>query len=44
MSTEPQSSSRSEAALTRWGRFIVAHRWVAIAISILLTGAAELSS
>ena len=32
-----QSSSRSEAALTRWGRLIVRHRWAAIAVPMLLT-------
>jgi predicted RND superfamily exporter protein len=28
---------RSEAAFTNWGRFVVRHRWSAIAVSILVT-------
>ncbi len=37
MSIQPHSTSRSEAALTHWGRFIVRHRWAAITISLLFT-------
>ncbi len=37
MDTQPQPSSRSEAALTNWGRWIIRHRWAAIAVPLLCT-------
>ncbi|MCP4036169.1 MAG: MMPL family transporter [bacterium] len=37
MSSTPKFSSRSEAALTTWGRFVVQYRWWAIVLSLLAT-------
>ncbi|MBW2724081.1 MAG: MMPL family transporter [Deltaproteobacteria bacterium] len=37
MSSEFKTGSRSEVALTRWGRLVVNHRWVAIVVPMLLT-------
>ncbi|MFT5444483.1 MAG: hydrophobe/amphiphile efflux-3 (HAE3) family protein [Myxococcota bacterium] len=38
MSVESNAGSRSEALLTRWGQFIIRHRWLAIVLPILSTG------
>lgn len=37
MSTAFKTGSRTEAALTAWGRLMVRHRWIAIAVPTLLT-------
>ena len=37
MSERPKNTSRSEALLTTWGRFVISYRWLAITLSLLGT-------